>query len=529
MPQTITIEGFGGGINQRIPAVDIADTEVVDALNMEIDGNRALVARPGLTSVSGAYTFGNNDVIGLYHFKNSAGTVDRVIACTTSNIYHASPGSSTWADITPAAGLTAAERWEFAVLNDILILSNMKDPLWTWDGTGLVVEMAYVNGTDPGDPLSIAVMDNRLFFVDKASPNTMRWSALGNPLDHDTTGKTGAGSWNVGGAEGDAIERIFPHRGRMFIFKSGMIYTLVPGGPREDTAQWAIPDLTKKVGLAAPDSVQVMRDDVVFLSDNGLLSLTATEHYGDWKQAELSKNIPLLRSWQKGAKQAVRSIVHPTKSQALFAVPQTAGATIPSVTWVLDFSEQPAWTRYDGGMAAQAFAEVTVSGVPTLYVGNDIVTYEKDGVWQDNGTNYEKLVQTKSFNLGEPMKRKLWHRFGVQFEALTDPLSVEILYRLDQDSLKAKTLIYAFAGLLTGAYWDEDYWSDPDGTGTTVASYWSSELTDLTDLIYRIQGGPGRRGQIIDFRYRNDVNEAFGIKRMSLDVTLLDTHKHVSE
>lgn len=520
MPQTITIDGFGGGINARVPAVDIKDNEVVDALNMEIDGNRTLVTRPGLTSLSGG-TLTATDVLGLFQYRTSDGVTDKVIAGTAVGVHAVNTGGSTWASIEGSSpAITSCERWEFAVLNDLLIASNMKDPLLVYSGTGTMDEMAYVNSTDPGDPLSITVMDNRLFFVDKAAPNTLRWSALGNPIDHDTTGKTGAGAWEVGGAEGDDIKRIFAHRGRLFIFKERTVYVLIPGSPREDSDQWQIPALVKGVGLAAPDSVQIVKDDIVFLSHNGLLSFQATNQYGDWKQAELSKNIPELREWRKAYSEQVRSIIHPTKSQYIVAVPQSSSDTLPTVAWVLDFNEGAVWTRYDGDMAAQSFAQIDDAGVPKLYVGNSIVTYEDDTVWQDNSVSYEKKVITKSYSLGETLKRKLFHRFGVQFEALTDPLTIEIVYRLDQDGLKAKTINYSFAGLLTGGYWDEDNWD---------VGFYSSELTDLTDLIYRIQGGPGRRGQLIDFRFRNDGDEAFGLKRMSLDVTLLDTHKMVSE
>jgi hypothetical protein len=520
MPQTITIDGFGGGINARVPSVDIADNEVVDALNMEIDGNRTLVTRPGLTSLSGG-TITNTPVLGMHQYRTSDGTYDYVVAGTAAGIHRAVTGTSSWTDIESSFGLTTAERWEFAVLNDILIMSNMKDVLIKFDPSTSAF-IAALGGTPAASPLSIAVMDNRLFYVDKSAPNTLRWSALGNPEDHTTTGKTGAGSWNVGGAEGDDIKRIFAHRGRLFIFKERTVYVLIPGAPREDSDQWQIPALVKGVGLAAPDSVQIVKDDIVFLSHNGLLSFQATNQYGDWKQAELSKNIPLLRDWRKAKSEQVRSVIHPTKQQYLISIPQLSTDTIPSVTWVMDFNEKPVWTRYDGGMAAQSFAQIDDAGVPKLYVGNTIVSYEDDTVWQDTGVSYEKLVQTKSYSLGETMKRKLFHRFGVQFEALTDPLTIEIVYRLDQDGLKAKTIDYSFAGLLTGAYWDTpgDLWD---------VGYFSSELTDLTDLIYRIQGGPGRRGQLIDWRFRNDGNEGFGLKRMALDVTLLDTHKHVSE
>lgn len=516
MPQTITIDGFGGGINQRVPAVDIADNEVVDALNMEIDGNRTLVTRPGLSSISGAYTFGSQSIIGLEYFKLSNGT-EWVVAATTAGIHKASPGSSSWADIEGAYGLATAARWEFAVLNDLLIMSNMQDVLLKWSGTG---NIAALGGTPAASPLSIAVMDNRLFYVDKSSPNTLRWSALGDPEDHTTTGKTGSGSWEVGGAEGDSIVRIYPHRGRLFIFKERYVYVLVPGAPREDTDQWQIPLLLRNVGLAAPDSVQVVRDDLVFLSHQGVLALQATDQYGDWKQADLSRNIPLVRSWQKAQKEAVRSIIHPIKQQYLLALPQVSGDTRPTVTWVMDFTDGVAWTRYDGGMAPQSFATVYETGVPRLYTGDSIVLREDPSVWQDNSVSYEKLILTKSYSLGEALKRKVYHRFGVQFEALTDPLAVEMLYRLDQDSLKAKTITYTFAGLLTGAYWDDDNWD---------VGYWSTELTDLTDVLYRLQGGPGRRGQLWDIRFRNNAAEAFGLKRMSLEVTLLDTHKNVSE
>lgn len=114
MPQTITIDGFGGGINARVPSVDIRDDEVVDALNMEIDGNRTLVTRPGLTSISAAYTFGSEDVIGLFHFRDSAGTYDQVIAAGASGIHKANTGTTSWSSIEGTPTVSTCERWEFA-------------------------------------------------------------------------------------------------------------------------------------------------------------------------------------------------------------------------------------------------------------------------------------------------------------------------------------------------------------------------------------------------------------------------------
>jgi len=87
MPQTITIDGFGGGINARVPAVDIQDNEVVDAKNMEIDGNRTLVTRPGLSEFydkgGTPYAFGSQSIIGMAYYRDSTLSVSKGIAATT--------------------------------------------------------------------------------------------------------------------------------------------------------------------------------------------------------------------------------------------------------------------------------------------------------------------------------------------------------------------------------------------------------------------------------------------------------------
>jgi hypothetical protein len=74
MAETALLRGFHGGVNQSLSAKDIADNELVDALNFQIDDTGALRKRDGLSKVSTSHDpFGDQPITSIYHLLQSSG------------------------------------------------------------------------------------------------------------------------------------------------------------------------------------------------------------------------------------------------------------------------------------------------------------------------------------------------------------------------------------------------------------------------------------------------------------------------
>jgi hypothetical protein len=172
--------------------------------------------------------------------------------------------------------------------------------------------------------------------------------------------------------------------------------------------------------------------------------------------------------------------------------------------------------KFDGDVVGRSYAVAEYSGVTRLYIGNsDLVVYDPDAFDdQDTSDTSDAYFRTKAYSLQEPLRRKEFYKFGVEFEAESDPVNFDISYRLDQNDGRIKTVSGSFSSLSTGSVMDGDdlLWDAPLSSGSF---YLATAVSEDTDLVWPIRGAAGRRAQTIQFIFTHGTaSQGFKVKRM---------------
>jgi len=372
------------------------------------------------------------------------------------------------------------------------------------------------------------VWNRRLWIVDADSPSVLKGSALGDAEDWASSGGSGTVTMPIGEDEGERITGIFPFHDMLIIFKRSRTYAVVPGSPNVDARQYEVKSLSSTVGCVSIFTAQEVLNDLVFLSDYGVMSLQAVATYGDFRKAALSTNIPKFLSIDKDS-DIFASVVNPEKMQYWIAIPGTSSDTVNTEVWVMDFrglpSGQPvAWTRWDGGPVGASYGKVFYDGRPRAYIGGYTNGYVMDSSLRDDTVDvgYEPTTVsylTKAISMDEPLSRKEFYRFGLEFEAETDPVNFSVSWKMDLDETRVKTVSGVFNQLVTGSLLDGD---DTLGDAGDPDFFLATEASEDTDLIWSIRGFTGRRAQTVQFEFINtDFTQGYVIKRMMLEFDYL--------
>ena len=212
--QPVKIGPFVGGMNTYSGPSTIADNEAVELLNLDIDLDGSLLARPGVTS-SNLPANNTSHVLGTYRSTNG---VVYIIVAIGPQVHAFNTGTSTWVAIATTGTFTACVQY-----NDKLYLVQ-KPNLTTqgggkWDPTG-----GYVAVASMPRGYSAAIYKERMFVSasrngDENSINRVKFS---NPADPDTW--TSTDYFDVSAGDGDDITKIEVFDSSIVIFKSDSTY-----------------------------------------------------------------------------------------------------------------------------------------------------------------------------------------------------------------------------------------------------------------------------------------------------------------
>jgi hypothetical protein len=167
---------------------------------------------------------------------------------------------------------------------------------------------------------------------------------------------------------------------------------------------------------------------------------------------------------------------------------------------------------------------VFYDGRPRIYIGGYTNGYIMDESLNEDDVDegYEPTTVkyvTKALSMDEPLSRKEFYRFGLEFEAETQTVTFNITWKMDLDETRVKTVSGSFAELVTGSVLDGDDTLSDEGAPDF---YLATEASEDTDLIWAIRGATGRRAQTVQFMFQNnDFTEGYVIKRMMLEYEYL--------
>ena len=214
--QPVKIGPFVGGMNTYSGETTIADNEAVELLNLDVDLDGSLLARPGITRSAAVPAAGTiSHIIGTYRAND--GTVYMIVAAGVS-VYAFNTSSLAWTTLSNSGPFTACVQY-----NDKLWLvikpSGVTQGGGKWDPTGgyaavaamprgysacIYKELMFVSSSRNGDTTSI---------------NRVKFSNAGNPDNWTSTD-----FFDVNAGDGDDITKLLVFDSSVVIFKSDSTY-----------------------------------------------------------------------------------------------------------------------------------------------------------------------------------------------------------------------------------------------------------------------------------------------------------------
>lgn len=316
------------GLNTEQSAADIGPQWATDATNCRIDRSGRLACKPGWADVttSAVESGAALESIGLHYSDVGVSTP---VMGINEKLYK---GTTTLTDITGAITTPTASRWQFVNhLGNVYGIQDGHTPI-KWTGTGNFANLTVaVDGTIPNGPCGLAAF-NRLWIVKSNSDHTvLRFSDLGSDNiwdDATAPGASGSIDMNAYWVRPDVIKAVAAYGEYLVVFglQHVTIFDAVFG-------TLAMMDQIEGVGCIARDSVQVMGNDIWFLSQEGVRTLgRLTQQDGTLPLRFPTAHVSgLMREHVVGEDDTIiTSVYDPREGYYLLTMPTSA------ITWCFD-------------------------------------------------------------------------------------------------------------------------------------------------------------------------------------------------
>lgn len=386
----------------------------------------------GYRRINGFTKFNTNAV-------TSAGSVlgvcvfnSKVLAFRGNDLYTATIGSSAWSSTiaTRAGSITKVRftRYNWNGTETVTITDGVNRPAY-YDGTTYT---AYSAG--PTNPKYSVEFKGHMFFAGyTANTAEVTWTV---PFDEDNFGAASGGGALV---VGDVITALKSFRENLYIFCQSSIYVLSGSG----LSTFAVQPVTRNIGCIAPDSVQEIGGDLVFLGPDGVRTLAATQRNDDVELGSITKDIQSIAAEIYTSGNIVSTVVKKKSQYRLF---YNSTGTDEDVSYGLL-----------GGIvtrgSANAYQQSSVGGTwewyqllgfkpyccdngyigsteYTVHGGYDGYVYIQDSGSNLNGANIRAQFRTPAIDFGDATSRKVIYKVNIyhKIESTTSTIYGRLYY-----------------------------------------------------------------------------------------------------
>jgi hypothetical protein len=292
-----------GGLVLNKSMFEMQPGEALELTNFEPD------IGGGYRRINGFVKFNTNEVTSgstTGAILMSAIYKDKVIAARGTEVFKL---GSTGAVSSIDTGRTSAGRYDFDVYN----MSGTEKIIWA-DGANNASSYDNSSVTDisgtgaPANPKYVKIFKNHAFYAGmSATPQKIIFSAP--YAEGEFSAAKGAGSISV---TSDIVGlKVF--REQLYIFCTNAIFRLVGNS----ISDFQMQPVTTNVGCVAPQSIQEVGGDIIFLSADGLRTVAGTEKIGDVELGVISR--PVQRRFTElnytDAANTITSVVIRAKTQ----------------------------------------------------------------------------------------------------------------------------------------------------------------------------------------------------------------------
>jgi hypothetical protein len=249
--------------------------------------------------------------------------------------------------------------------------------------------------------------------------------------DNDFNPANGSGVIAINGL----ITGIIPFREALIIFTDKTISQLV-GNTLQD---FVLQPVTTKVGCVAPDTIQEIGGDVIFLGPEGLRLFGATDRVGDFNMGVVSKPIQNEMTSLIGSSSSFASCVIKQKSQYRIFGYNSSGESTANAKGVLgtqvvgDNTSNMAWAETLGIKAYVVDSDYENQTETVVFAHDDGYVYQMESGNSFDGSNIIASFATPFVSINDPRIRKTFYKLFLY----TDPqggVTTSVNLKLDFDT-----------------------------------------------------------------------------------------------
>jgi hypothetical protein len=401
------------GLNTEESPVGMSPNFASVADNCVIDNRGRIGARKGYNNVStngGAVLGTSRGIEGLFEFTKFDGGI--VVFSTGNNkIFH---GTSTLTECTLPVGYTiSANNWKITSFNnDVYFFQSGHAPLRSVAGSTTLVEIA-----DAPEANEVLAAFGRLWAADVVgNKHTIYVSSLLNGTQwsgHTSFQIDITQFWPEGY---DEIVALTEHNGFFIVFgkHSMLIYDGAQGGdgisgnPADAVTTIFLKDTVEGVGCIQRDSVQATGNDILFLSNRGVMSLGRLIQEKSLPLRDVSKNVRTdLMTIVKAEPLPIKSTYSPDDAFYLITFPTSNTTYCFDVRTPLEDGSFRATTW--SGIMPLSFAQISSNG---FYMGlsTGIVSYDD---YLDDAATYTMSYFSQPLDFGDSTVVKFLKKFNI--------------------------------------------------------------------------------------------------------------------
>jgi hypothetical protein len=288
MPDALgsTIIPLNQGFATDLPPQERQITHLRLAENVIYDVSGVARKLGGAAAINSVAISGSPDVTGMFDYwlgGTSGEFTQKFVVMTSDGKIYKEDMDGTFDDITGTATLTANAIPVFTQAMDLLtIFTDANDTPLKWNQTGNV---AALGGTPPVGRGMVFHVNRGWIWGTKANPSRISYSAI---TDVETWSGGDSGSIDIDPEDGDWIIGAASYKQVLLVFKGpnkGSIHQITGTAP----ANFARNKLVTGIPLQTHNSIVSVGDDIWFMSDRGIHSVAATERFGNFTGADLTR------------------------------------------------------------------------------------------------------------------------------------------------------------------------------------------------------------------------------------------------
>ncbi len=415
---------FQGGWAPSLGPQSDAITHLVRAENIyyELDGGFRKI--PGATQLNSSQITESGSAVTFHRLfdawnSGTAGSFTQKRMAYVGTRIMKEDLDGTWDSLK--TGLEDDKKGWFTSMNDLVVWASDSntDVPQSWDfAAGSTSNLA---GSPPNFAFCVPHR-GRMWAAGVAStPSRLYYTVLDSV--EDWTG-SGSGSIDIDINDGDNILGLASHKQRLWVFKGpnlGSIHYITGSAPTGTDAFARVP-FVRAVPISCQQSLVAYLNDLAWISQRGIHSLTATEQFGDMREGFLS--FPIQHLWQmEGDIQLDLSTldfsqgVNHTRRGVLLWTVRQSGQAENNLVLAYDYRFQPGQFSLINAYDAASLAIMVHQSESRLFSGGyDGYTLRHDEADRSIvSTGYTARVTTPFIHHGVPelMKQTAWLRLGI--------------------------------------------------------------------------------------------------------------------